>query len=696
MLPVVDWTNLEEASTTELISGVFDVLQIVSWSLQNNPIGDSGVCEIVPRMLQLRQARPELKKLDEAIGTLARSVGLWNYLDDLTLEPRDQIVGQAATARSERLGNRILHKEQWQIFDRLLQGKNVILSAPTSFGKSLLIDVLIASRRYQKIAIIVPTLALLDETRKRLLRAFGDIYEVISHSSEVPETENVIYIGTQERLIVREGMTSIDLLVVDEFYKLDPARRDERSTALNAVVYKLLQKAKQFFFLGPNIDSVVIKESSLWKFEFIQTRFSTVAVDTLDLRGENNKTELLLGEVGKPSNWPALIFASSPDRANQLLATIMEAESSFENGSMELANWMSENYWQGWTLCHAVKTGCAVHHARLPRALSVKFVREFGRGGLDVLICTSTLIEGVNTAAKSVMIFDKKIVGSDYDFFTFANIRGRAGRLGRHYVGKVLLFNDPPDETKVDIDTPLFGDLNEAPDRLIVHFETESLSEVGNGRVEVVAAKTGLNASELQRFSSVSIDEIQKYNELVDQAARTGQLPTWTGYPSSYMELEAVCELVCSVKNCREFGAYSYKQLAFYINKLRHSRSMKDFYEWYGDGLEDAEDFDQIFKFLKSCEFGIGEYFSLIETLVRKRTSREVDYSPFVAEMKNLFRPECIKVLDERGVPIQISEKIYRRGDDLKSLTSRLLEVAMEGRSSLTAFESAWIIQAVK
>ena len=64
---------------------------------------------------------------------------------------------------------------------------------------------------------------------------------------------------------------------------------------------------------------------------------------------------------------------------------------------------------------------------------------------LPILICTSTLIEGVNTAAKSVLIYDKAIANRNYDFFTFSNIRGRAGRLGQHHVGKVYLSTDLPD-----------------------------------------------------------------------------------------------------------------------------------------------------------------------------------------------------------------------------------------------------------
>ena len=80
---------------------------------------------------------------------------------------------------------------------------------------------------------------------------------------------------------------------------------------------------------------------------------------------------------------------------------------------------------------------------RIPRSMASHFVRLFNMGELPVLICTSTLNEGVNTAAKSVLIFDKQISRQEYDFFTFANIRRRAGRLGQHQIGSAYLFHAP-------------------------------------------------------------------------------------------------------------------------------------------------------------------------------------------------------------------------------------------------------------
>src|SRR6202035_2756735 len=98
---------------------------------------------------------------------------------------------------------------------------------------------------------------------------------------------------------------------------------------------------------------------------------------------------------------------------------------------------------------------------RVTRPLASPLVSLFNQNVLPVMICTSTLIEGVNTAAKSVLIYDKKINRRDYDFFTFSNIRGRAGRLGQHHVGSVYLFHSPPDLEAVEVEPPLFGDLDE-------------------------------------------------------------------------------------------------------------------------------------------------------------------------------------------------------------------------------------------
>jgi len=405
------------------------------------------------------------------------------------------------------------------------------LSAPTSFGKSLLVDALLLSNRYKRVAIVLPTIALLDEFRRRLVSRFGVRFDVLMHQSEKQEGDRVVFLGTQERLINRDDLGMLDLSVVDEFYKLDPARKDERSVTLNAAVYQLLRRSKQFLFLGPNIEEVRISNDSRWGFEFIKTRFATVAVDTFDLKTVPNKLQKLKQEAYTKANWPALVFVSSPDRANTIARNLLESQNPIGDGKA-LATWIEDNYGDKWSLSTAVAAGIGVHHGRIPRALASRFVKMFNDEKLPILICTSTLIEGVNTAAKSVLIYDKAIARENYDYFTFSNIRGRAGRLGQHHVGKVFLFHAPPGREDVAVDAPLFGDLEHAPDELVVHISDEDRTPAISERVDDLAERLDLTVSELRRFASIGIDTLFGIRQQVRTSMQSSQALSWSGRPS--------------------------------------------------------------------------------------------------------------------------------------------------------------------
>src|SRR5690606_24008010 len=138
------------------------------------------------------------------------------------------------------------------IYRRILAGENIVLSAPTSFGKSAIIDAVISAGLYKNIVIVVPTLALIDETRRRLSVLRGD-YKLVTHLSQAPSERN-IFIFTAERTVAYRQLPRVDFFVIDEFYKLDALKEDEeRTVALNVAFYRLLKDEAQFYLLGPNI-----------------------------------------------------------------------------------------------------------------------------------------------------------------------------------------------------------------------------------------------------------------------------------------------------------------------------------------------------------------------------------------------------------------------------------------------------------
>jgi superfamily II DNA or RNA helicase len=121
-------------------------------------------------------------KYRDILKRLVRKSGLLPYLrsefQDLNYEERMAIDLFTPVKDSDFT----LHSMQLKIYNILIEGTNVVLSAPTSMGKSAVVDTLIESGKYDVIVIIVPTIALIDETRKRLHTKFSSDYDIIHHS----------------------------------------------------------------------------------------------------------------------------------------------------------------------------------------------------------------------------------------------------------------------------------------------------------------------------------------------------------------------------------------------------------------------------------------------------------------------------------------------------------------------------------
>lgn len=688
----IDWDTLNKLSGAELKQTTFRAVQEVSFAIQSFDIDDPKVLEAVPRLAELVERNSnELSSFKEVISSLARSTGLWNYIDIENADSSDAFIAEAVTA--PELGGITFHREQINALNALLEGRNLVLSAPTSFGKSLLIDALLATNRYKRIAIVLPTIALLDEFRRRFRDRFADKFNLIMHKSETSTDEPTIFLGTQERLIYREDLGDLDLTVVDEFYKLDPARRDERCVTLNAAVYRLLKRSTQFFFLGPNIDKISVSSEARWGFEFLKTRFSTVAVDTLDLQKIENKRERLIEEIGDDHNWPALVFISSPGRANKLAIELSEKMAVAEETS-DFADWLKNNIGPKNFLSEAIEYGFGVHHGRIPRAIAAHMVRLFNQHKLPVLLCTSTLIEGVNTAAKTVMIYDKTINRDDYDFFTFSNIRGRAGRLGQHHIGKVMVFNDVPEPAELDVSPTMFADDESLPDEYIVHIDKPDRSKRSDDRFKYYSEQLGIESDGLKLASSIGLEIAIGIKASVTQVLGRGNKLVWNNWPS-WPEILEVCEVICSHQNVSSFGAYSTRQLATLIDRLRKADKLRNFLLAQDAGYPGKpEDQDNIFKFLRACEYGLPQNFALVELFVQQ-AEPSADYGLFLGSIGSWFQPEILKELDEEGVPIQVSERFYVDGDTKISLKDRLLIECHEENSNLTNFEKEWLKEAL-
>ncbi|QNF33929.1 DEAD/DEAH box helicase [Adhaeribacter swui] len=358
---------------------------------------------------------------------LIEAAGLYPYVDSEFLSRSAQI--RYEYHKSPFIQDIYLHSEQQELSIALQNKNSIVVSAPTSFGKSLLIEELIASCLYKQIVIIQPTLALLDETRKKLLRYREDYKIIVSTNQEPDLIKCNIFLFTGERVVEYQHFPNVDFFIIDEFYKLSLDRDDDRAIALNQALYRLLKLTQRFYLLGPMIQNIPNSFKEKFNLKWFSTEFATVAVDEINLElteklkstEKEEKKKHRLFELLISDRAQTLIYCSSPSRATYLalefishLKNTSQTKANPFNSDQEVENneiiieWIRQNVNSSWSLSEALKYGIAFHHGAIPRHLGSSIIDAFNNGSIRWLFCTSTLIEGVNTSAKNVILFDKK------------------------------------------------------------------------------------------------------------------------------------------------------------------------------------------------------------------------------------------------------------------------------------------------
>ena len=130
------------------------------------------------------------------------------------------------------------------------------------------------------------------------------------------------------------------------------------------------------------------------------------------------------------------------------------------------SSWLAKNYDPNWMLTALVKRGAGIHTGQLHRSLSQIQVRLFEEeGGLQTIVSTSSIIEGVNTSAENVIVWSNKNGTLKLNDFTYRNIIGRGGRMFKHFIGNIYILEEPPSpaDTQLNLTFPdeLLADVDE-------------------------------------------------------------------------------------------------------------------------------------------------------------------------------------------------------------------------------------------
>ncbi|WP_346910910.1 DEAD/DEAH box helicase [uncultured Roseibium sp.] len=650
----------------------FDALQTIS-GLANDKASQASARELVIRMLGLGdRVRSDFLPL---LDGLVRAVGLLPYADpsqNTSLEDYYLFEAHKAPIPGEDI---LFHTLQLQIFGDLMAGRNVVLSATTSVGKSLIVDAVIATKRHKAIAIIVPTIALIDETRRRLGRRFGHSHDIITHpTQETDFSRPVVFVLTQERALARKDLAAVDFFVIDEFYKLEINEKDtERAVDLNLVFNRLADQGSQFYLIGPHI-SAVGGIAGRFDHVFVPSEFSTVALDIIQFNYPDNsdKRKDKLVELCNTLQSPTLVYCQSPPRASQLAEHLLEHGGFEQTPSTSAAvDWLEREFPEEWVVARALKHGIGIHHGNVPRAIQQFLVRAFDAGEIRLIICTSTLIEGINTVAENVIIYDRRVKTTAFNNFTFRNIAGRAGRMRKYFVGKVFVLEEAPIDEPLSVEVAVGKQDEQTPTSLILDLDENNLAPVSKRRLEYIAAESPLSMETLRLNRHVPLDDQYAIHaEIVRDLVYLEDSLVWSDMPKPFQLLKS-CELIhrhLDGAALNRYGITSGIGLKAELDRLQYAESFRNYIEhrvsnkaFFQSVSEAVEQALQFMRRYVSYTFprSLMTISNIQHEVLTRNGRKEVgDYSLFAARASSLFINANLFALDEYGVPVETARRL--------------------------------------
>lgn len=425
--------------------------------------------------------------------------------------------------------NCILNKFQKEAFDGITENKSLSISAPTSAGKSfvLLLSILNElkeikdhrnSIQSKEILVVVPTRALISQIKNELVRLLEETeltktiqIDIFPGNDLAKHKEIRIFIFTQERLhwqIKNFPQFNPRLVIVDEAQKISDGNR---GLLLESTLKHLLSvnpnlkilfaspftsnpeiflrkfhlnsnssKVSQTFFPSVNQNLILVtqkpRDAKTWKLKFI-SKYSSTDLGYLTLPFKPDSDIKTLAHIAKKfkEKGPTIVYtngASDAEKISQILFDLSEesGEPLLENNELEYAiDFIKKTVHPQYALARTLKRGIAFHYGNIPEKIREIVEVLFSSGQINILVCTSTLLEGVNLPAKNLILLkpcrgqNKAISAAD-----FWNLAGRAGRWGKEFSGNVVIIS--PEKWKEPIDfthkTPQSIEFASAPSEL--------------------------------------------------------------------------------------------------------------------------------------------------------------------------------------------------------------------------------------
>ncbi|MEY0304766.1 DEAD/DEAH box helicase [Providencia manganoxydans] len=422
-----------------------------------------------------------------------------SYLNELSV-----LVNQLKYEVSINSRTFLLTQFQKQVWDSIDHNKIICISAPTSAGKSFVIYLKIIKKLLEgntRIVYIVPTISLVNQVTKdliKLLKEFSIVDVDVFTGIQKDISSRFIYVLTQERAISGFGenshFTELNLLVVDEVQNIERVAND--SDQRSKILYDFLKEIKNqtvtdsIILSGPRLKNIgnlgfdIFDEISYEaktklppvvnitysisasgkryyfnQYSDIYENPTTIEISNpSEIKGiggtqyNNNFHNYLLSILNKiDSKKSNLIFSPTARQARKTAIFLSENKPNIDSDQIEsLSEYIEYFVHPQYDLAQIVKCGVAYHTGKLPLHIRSAIEDAFSSNIINNIVCTTTLMQGVNFPASNIIIrnpylFVKRrslaenVKLSNYEF---SNLRGRAGRLLKEFIGRTIVLDE--------------------------------------------------------------------------------------------------------------------------------------------------------------------------------------------------------------------------------------------------------------
>lgn len=393
-------------------------------------------------------------------------------------------------------------KKLWNALTKTKE--NIAISAPTSAGKSYIIQnyILEYFTKNENVFVIyiVPTRALISQVAEDFKNVLND--DVSINTAFIEQEDNIEEQFTAKELFILTPERTLKLIQYSYDTKLEPniifldevqniENEDSRGFFLEFLLNEIeaLWSRSRKIIAGPFLDKphllfkLIFNEESknlqtvfspvfqlkailrsnpeddnsiIVKIYFQGTQINELSINVdFDFRrllasGKQQTLAKIVPLFGKASK--NIIYFPRTDWAENFatkLATVLSIDNQQIQIDQEVVNLIElikEEIHPEYYLIDGLKTKTAFHHGKIPEIIRGELEYLFSKGKLDNIVCTSTLMEGINLPAEKVFIPFAKKDNIQLSSFEFGNIVGRAGRIKDSLIGTVLCLEEEDEE----------------------------------------------------------------------------------------------------------------------------------------------------------------------------------------------------------------------------------------------------------